>query len=121
MVDWHPTEPHLLLTSGFDPAIRLLDLRQPGAPLRELRGHMAPGVQRCRGIYRPAFVASGDMASHRAAALSTCAVCARPRCVAPLSQQRTAERLRCKGDCAEGVRCAAVEAGGRNCCGWRPG
>lgn len=60
MLDWHPSRAELLMTAGTDPAVRLFDIRRPEGPLFELRGHMAPGVNGCKGIYRPVFVAGGD-------------------------------------------------------------
>lgn len=54
---WRPGSEHIVLSSGFDPALRVHDLRRPSEPLHLLRGHVAPGQSRCKGINRPAVVA----------------------------------------------------------------
>lgn len=58
-VEWHPTNPHLLLSASHDPTLVLHDIRFPFQPLHNLRGHMSPRVQRSAQIYRPAFVWGG--------------------------------------------------------------
>eukprot|EP00887_Chlorella_sp_A99_P004293 scaffold15.g4293.t1 len=55
---WHPQDEQLLLSTSFDPAILVHDLRSPGRPLFALQGHSP--LPRLGSIYQPAFVAGGD-------------------------------------------------------------
>lgn len=50
----------LLLTAANDPVIKLWDLRYPSQPLRNLTGHVAPGVAMQKRIHQPSFGALGD-------------------------------------------------------------
>lgn len=45
---WRPGSEHIVLSSGFDPALRVHDLRRPSEPLHLLRGHVAPGSRGAR-------------------------------------------------------------------------
>ena len=54
-LQWAPgPESHLLLSSSFDPVVRIFDIRQPSSTWAELRGHT--DVNHCKQIYQPQFV-----------------------------------------------------------------
>ncbi|MCO5610604.1 hypothetical protein L7F22_064843 [Adiantum nelumboides] len=59
VVEWCPSQEHLLLSASKDPEISLHDIRSSKEPLYKLNGHVNPKVQRCSQIYRPTFVAQG--------------------------------------------------------------
>jgi len=74
-VQWHPSNPHWVLSASHDPVIRVHDLRRAGGgALHELTGHVRPGVGRCKGIYRPTFACGGRLvvSPGRAAGASPC-------------------------------------------------
>lgn len=52
-LEWSQGNEHVCLTSGFDPDIRVYDVRRPGEALHVLSGHCGP---KGGGIYRPLFV-----------------------------------------------------------------
>lgn len=54
---WHPRDEFLLMSSGFDPAIYLHDLRKPHAPLFTYCGHSLKPDQ--RQIHQPSFCLNG--------------------------------------------------------------
>lgn len=55
-VRWHPSEETLLVSSSFDAALRVHDLRQPSRPLCVLEGHVSPSEPRSKSIYHPLVV-----------------------------------------------------------------
>lgn len=60
VLEWHPTNEHLVLTTGRNVAIALHDLRRPTeAPTRELLGHIASNLASTKSIYRPLFLDRG--------------------------------------------------------------
>ena len=52
-VEWHPQDQHVLLSAGFDPCVRLWDLRSTSRPLNVLTGHHEAAS--IRGMHRPSF------------------------------------------------------------------
>lgn len=55
-LNWSPLDDQLLLSSGFDAAIRMHDVRSPGAAMCLLRGHTST---RNKGMHEPTFCDGG--------------------------------------------------------------
>ncbi|KAK7249335.1 cullin associated factor [Aureococcus anophagefferens] len=58
---FRPGDDHHVLTAGRDAAVKLWDLRAPGAPLRTFAGHHRPDARR-KGIFHPRWVGGGAFA-----------------------------------------------------------
>lgn len=53
---WHLQDENIIMTTAFEPAIHVFDLRKASEPLLRLSGHSSGRV---KDIYQPAFVAGG--------------------------------------------------------------
>ena len=58
---FRPGDDHQVLTAGRDAAVKLWDLRAPGAPLRTFAGHHRPDARR-KGIFHPRWVGGAAFA-----------------------------------------------------------
>lgn len=59
VVQWHPTNEHLLMSASHDRGICLHDIRAPQQPLFTFVGHLGPTRARSKSIYRPSFLGAG--------------------------------------------------------------
>ncbi|KAL3681847.1 hypothetical protein R1sor_024803 [Riccia sorocarpa] len=63
MVEWSPVsvETNLVLSASKDPQLYLHDIRYPTKAMMQFEGHIHPRRAKCYSIYRPAFIAGGDV------------------------------------------------------------
>ncbi|GAQ92367.1 hypothetical protein KFL_009950020 [Klebsormidium nitens] len=59
VVQWHPTNEHLLMSASHDRGICLHDIRATQQPLFTFVGHLGPTLARSKSIYRPSFLGAG--------------------------------------------------------------